>query len=277
MNLLLHPLSQKRYDQIVAHTPQSVLLVAPRGSGKESILRQLAKDILGEKAVGRLFELNPPEDKNSIGIEAIRELKNSLRLKSDKKRVILISQAHLMTVEAQNSFLKLLEEPPAQVYFLMGVCVISDVLQTIKSRTSVWRLTMPTYQQINVYFSGYPSDKLAKTMAIAGTKVGLISSLLKDTDHPLLHEIDYAKEILASNHFERLIKVDALSKDQAQTALVLEAMELICKAALEHAATKQTQNIKQWNKRLKQVVKAQDLLATNVQPKLVLSHLFMVL
>jgi ABC-type iron transport system FetAB ATPase subunit len=81
MKLLLHPLSQKHYDAIVKDPPQAILLVAPAGSGKETLLKSLAKDILGPHPVGRLFELLPLEEKNSIGIEAIRDLKMMLRLK----------------------------------------------------------------------------------------------------------------------------------------------------------------------------------------------------
>lgn len=262
----------------VSNPPQSLLMVAPAGSGKESILHSLAKDIAGDNHIGRLFEITCPEDKKSISIDAIRELKNTLRLKSLENRVVLITQAGLLTVEAQNSLLKLLEEPPKNTFFLLGVNSLGEVLDTIQSRTSVWRLIPPTRKQLETYFNRFPESEISKTLVIANNKVGLVSNLLnKDAEHPLLGAIETGKEILSEKHFNRLIRVDVLSKDSIQTKNILEALEILCRAALENAAVKQTKNIDQWNKRLNFVIQAQNYLASSVQPKLVLSYLFMVL
>jgi len=278
MDLLLHPISQKRYDAYVKDMPQNILLVAPTGSGKETILTNLALTVLGDHPAGRLYELRAPEDKHSISIDVIRELKVSLRLKSDAHRVVLVPHAEDLTLEAQNSILKLLEEPPANVHFLLAVTKLGDVLDTIQSRTSVWRLTAPTKPQIEAYFKNYPSIQVTKALAIAEARVGLITALLADEqNHPLLYNIDIAKEILQESHFDRLIRVDALSKDATQVRLLLEALALVCKAALDHAALKQLQSVKQWHRRLTKVTQAQQEIADNVQAKLVLSHLFMVL
>lgn len=278
MNLLLHPTSQQRYDAYLRDAPQSILLVAPTGSGKYTILYQLAIDILGEHAAGRLFELLPQEDKKSISIDQIRDLKVSLRLKSDLKRVVLITNAELLTLEAQNSILKLLEEPPKNVHFLMAVTKLDDVLETIQSRTSVWRLIPPTSKQITQYFYDYQPEQVAKSLAIAQARVGLMVALLNDSqNHELLYSIETAKEVLQESHFDRMIRVDALSKDALQVQLLLEALSLVCKAALDQAAKKQLQNVKQWHRRLAAVNQAQQQQIDNVPAKLVLSHLFMVL
>jgi DNA polymerase-3 subunit delta' len=278
VRLLLHQLAQKRFNTTVANPPQSLLVVAPSGAGKESLLKALAEAIVGKNSSGRLFKIAPLEDKKTISIDAIRELKLTLRLKSIENRVVLITQAGLLTVEAQNSLLKLLEEPPKNTYFLLGVNNLGEVLDTIQSRTSIWRLILPTSGQLKTYFSKYPETDLTKALAIGGNKVGLVSSLLQDNaNHPLLNGIEVAKEILSEKHFDRLVRVDSLSKDSAQTNILLQALELVCKAALENAASKNTKSVEQWNKRLAEVIQAQDYLTINVQPKLVLSHLFMVL
>ena len=276
MELLLHPQSQAHFDAFRTETPQSILLVAPEGSGKQTILYELAQAVLGDHASGRLFTLEPLEDKNSISIDQIRELKVTLRLKSKEHRIVLIPHAELLTDDAQNSFLKLLEEPPTGVHFFMAVTKLGDVLQTIQSRTVVWRLTPPTTAQLEQYFADYPPASLAKAIAISGHRVGLMTAILeRQDDHELLLAIDTAKEILGETHFKRLVRVDALSKDVKQTNLLLEALVLICKAALEQAAAKQAQSVKQWHKRLERVNAAEAELADKVNPKLVLDHLFM--
>lgn len=278
MKLLLHPLSQKHYDAIVKDPPQAILLVAPAGSGKETLLKSLAKDILGPHPVGRLFELLPLEEKNSIGIEAIRDLKMMLRLKSAERRVILVTKGSLLTAEAQNSLLKILEEPPRHVHFLIGVNNLGEVLTTIQSRSTVWRLNLPSQVQLRDYFSAYPEKVLSKALAIGESRVGLVSAMLQEKhNHPLLQAIDNAKEILSEDHFNRLIRVDPLSKNLPQTKVLLEAIELVCKAALENAASKNSHSTLQWNKRLRYIIEAQNDLSKNVQAKLIISHLFLVL
>ncbi len=117
MNLLFNPIAAKHYQSFKDDAPQCLVLVAPAGSGKETVLKQLAQDIMGEKSLGRLFEILPEADKDSIGIDAIRELKLSLRLKSNDQRVVLINQAEKLTQEAQNSILKLLENTPKILTF----------------------------------------------------------------------------------------------------------------------------------------------------------------
>lgn len=279
MNLLLNPISQKRFQSLKNDPPQCLVLIAPAGSGKETVLKELAADILGKNPVGRLFEILPEPDKDSIGIDAIRELKLSLRLKSNDQRVILINQAQKLTLEAQNSILKLLEDTPKNTHFLISVNDSKDLLETIISRAVVWQFVSPSADQIKEYFSSFSENSLNKAIAISGNRVGLIHALLnQENEHPLIQAIDLAKSILASNHFERLIMVDSLHKDTKQTLLVLEALGLVAKSAMELSASKNnTKQLQQWHKRLNVVTEASALIKSNVNSKLVLSRTFLVL
>lgn len=276
MSLLLHPQSKEQYEHFVSDAPQSILLVAPEGAGKETLLYTLAQDVAGEHSAGRIFTLEPEPDKQTIGIEQIRELKVTLRLKSAEHRIIVIPHAEQLTPEAQNSFLKLLEEPPKGVHFFMAVTKLSDLLETIQSRAIVWRLVLPTNAQIKDYFKDADERTLAKAIAIGESRIGLISALVaEDASHELLQAIETAKEILTESKFDRLLRVDLLSKDPPHMNLVLLALELTCKAALEHAASKQAHSVKQWHKRLGLISEAEQMLAKKVQAKLVLDWLFM--
>jgi hypothetical protein len=82
------------------------------------------------------FEIVPAEGRRSLGIEQMKILKDWTRLKPfrSKNRLVIISEAEVLTVEAQNSILKLLEEP---FEFLTLTLVTSDyrkLLDTITSR-----------------------------------------------------------------------------------------------------------------------------------------------
>jgi DNA polymerase-3 subunit delta' len=280
MRILLHPLSQERYENIILYPPQSLLIVSPKGSGKYYLLNNLAKTILGEKFTGRLFEINPLNDKTNIGIEQIRELKNTFRLKSDLVRIVLIPNAGLMTKEAQNSLLKLLEEPPKRVHFLMGANKTNAVLNTIQSRSAIWRLVLPTNAQIREYYKNIDPAKLNKAVAIANNKMGLIKTLISDEqDNEMLENVDTAKEILSEKLFNRLIRANLLSKDAEKSKSIIEALVLVCHATLDNspATNMSSQSVKQWNNRLKLCIKSEEWLHSNIQAKLVLSYLFIML
>ncbi len=85
-----------------------------------------------------------------LKISSIREIKKYLSINYDeiKHRMIIIEEAHLLSVEAQNALLKSLEEPPEGVIFVL----ISDkpemLLTTIKSRC--WELTFSPLTDENI-------------------------------------------------------------------------------------------------------------------------------
>jgi hypothetical protein len=276
MNLLLNPKSKAKYDQILEHTPHCLLLIASVGCGKETLLKELANNKLKDKKAGNFIEILPEDDKTSIGIDQVRQIKSNLKLKSLDHRIIMINNAQFLTIEAQNSLLKILEEPPKNVHFFLSSDNINSILETIQSRSAIWRLVMPQIDQIKEYYKD--NREIDKLISICGNRIGLIGTIINsENSHPLLDAIELSKEILAESRFDRLTRVDALSKDHPQTKILLEALEITCKAALEYSVSKRSDSAKQWNNRLKAVMKAQNLLRDNVLPKLVIARLFMVL
>ena len=274
--MLLHPQSKLYYEQYLANPPQSLILVAPDGSGKEYLLRSMAANILGDHPAGRLFEIHPDDGKKSIGIDAIRSLKLSLRLKSAKKRVVFVPHAELLTTESQNSLLKLIEEPPENVHFLLATPNLNDLLETVRSRSTTWVLSLPLKNDIAAYYNGYPEQVVNKAVAIGEGRMGLIDALVKhQDDHSLVHAIDMAKEILSENHFKRLARVDSITKDTVLANELLDALRLVCAAGLQTSAKKDSAAVKHWHRRLKIVMQCTDMLSVNVQPKLVFGYLFM--
>lgn len=88
------------------------------------------------------FEKTEESSKSSIGIKEIREIQKNILLKpmQGSKKAIIISDAHLLTVEAQNALLKLLEEPPLDTLILLIVSGKDILLPTIISRCKVIQL-----------------------------------------------------------------------------------------------------------------------------------------
>ncbi|MFN7905218.1 MAG: hypothetical protein ACK5P5_08540 [Pseudobdellovibrionaceae bacterium] len=73
-----------------------------------------------------------------IRVDEIQKLLNSIHLRSlTKKRFVIIDQVEKMNLQAANTILKTLEEPPEGLYFFLITSQISKVLKTIRSRCQI--------------------------------------------------------------------------------------------------------------------------------------------
>lgn len=97
--------------------------------------RKRAHGLLAEYEAAEVVELPAPKAKHYI--KDIRELNHRLSLKSSdntKPRGVILEDAHLLTTEAANSFLKTLEEPPGNTIIILTAPNEDSVLPTIVSR-----------------------------------------------------------------------------------------------------------------------------------------------
>ncbi len=135
--------------------PHAFLFYGPRGTGKTSAARILAKTINCENRKNKSIEpCNKCESCISItrgsnmdvveidaashrGIDDIRSLREAVRLSpaKAKKKVYIIDEVHMLTLEASNALLKTLEEPPDHVVFILATTNPEKLIDTIKSRT----------------------------------------------------------------------------------------------------------------------------------------------
>lgn len=96
---------------------------------------ELIQDELSKKSLNHFYKIQIPKA-NNIKINSIRDINHFLSLSYDKsvKRVVIISDAHLMNDAAQNALLKNLEEPPANIIFILVTHYPERLRETIRSR-----------------------------------------------------------------------------------------------------------------------------------------------
>lgn len=111
--------------------PHCLLFTGPSGCGKTTI----ARIVRGKLKCGDIdfFEVNAANDR---GIDMVRDIqiKAGLSPIDGETRVWLIDECHQMTSDAQGAFLKLLEEPPTHVYFMLATTNPKKLRKEIRTR-----------------------------------------------------------------------------------------------------------------------------------------------
>jgi DNA polymerase III subunit gamma/tau len=134
------------------------LFSGPRGVGKTTCARVLAKALnchssdrpvtrpCGECpscvdiAASRSMDVLEIDGASNRGIDEVRELRDSAKYQAirDRYRIFIIDEVHMLTTEAFNALLKILEEPPSHVFFIFATTEKHKVPATIASRCQVF-------------------------------------------------------------------------------------------------------------------------------------------
>lgn len=286
-SLVLHPHTKEHVAQYTAQPVHAVLLVGPNGIGKTQLAHVILAAALGlddDKLVRHpYFKIIGPDDKRTVSIDAIRELQRFLQLKTigdqPYRRAVIIEHAECLTTEAQNAYLKMLEEPPADTLMVLTVDNSRALLPTILSRVQTIPVYAPGEEALRKYFADAGKDAAAINQAyfLSGGLPGLMSALLMgDETHPLLAGVADAKAVLQKSTFERLAMVDGLSKQKESARYMLEALQHIAQTGLDQAGKKaDVDKVKQWHHILKIASTALDQLQNSGNPKLILSNVML--
>lgn len=126
------------------HLAQAFLFCGPRGVGKTTCARILAKKINSEGDINQeedfsfnIFELDAASN-NSV--DDIRNLIDQVRIPPQvgNYRVYIIDEVHMLSASAFNAFLKTLEEPPPHALFILATTEKHKILPTILSRCQIF-------------------------------------------------------------------------------------------------------------------------------------------
>ncbi len=172
------------------HPAHAYLFVGSRGTGKTSVARILAREL---GASGRdIFEIDAASNTGVDNIRALREEAAVMPFESSRK-VYVIDEVHMLSKGAFNAFLKLLEEPPSHVVFILATTELEKVPDTIQSRCEVYTFKKPTQKVLTEMLT-----RVAKAEGFALEKAaGELIALLADGSFRDAHGI--LQKILSSS------------------------------------------------------------------------------
>ena len=124
--------------------PSAILFCGPKGVGKTTCARIYAKEINKDSIelekydhAFNIFELDAASNRK---IDDIRDLLEKVKIPPQigKYKVYIIDEVHMLTKEAENAFLKTLEEPPSHIVFILATTEKNKILPTILSRCQIY-------------------------------------------------------------------------------------------------------------------------------------------
>lgn len=180
--------------------PHAILIEGDQGIGKHTLARYIAKSAVcsGESApcgkckncllVERdnhpdITVIAPLEGKKNIAVSQVRELKLEAYVKphTAEKKVFIIDYADTLNEQSQNALLKVLEEPPAAVIFILIAQTKASFLETIISRCVVLTLSTPDKNEAAEYIlsnTKYSADEVEAALSAAQNNIGRALKLI---------------------------------------------------------------------------------------------------
>lgn len=163
-----------------------VIISGPKGVGKYSLAECLSQEILGRTAETHpdFVCIAPLPDEKAIKTEQIEELHNILQYRPGlaKKRIVVIDDADTLTVSAQNSLLKVLEE--SDDYNLFILINHNSLLPTIHSRLQEFKVPVLSKHKMTTYLIGegiLPED-IPFMLSISCGRIGRYKKIASETD-----------------------------------------------------------------------------------------------
>ena len=144
--------------------PSAILFCGPKGVGKTTCARIYAKEINKEfielenyDYTFNIFELDAASNRK---IDDIRDLLEKVKIPPQigKYKVYIIDEVHMLTKEAENAFLKTLEEPPPHIVFILATTEKNKILPTILSRCQIY-----DFKKISDYDSKKYIEEIVKS------------------------------------------------------------------------------------------------------------------
>lgn len=237
MKLVIHKQVEAHIDALMQRPYGTVLLCGPAGVGKATMAGEVGRRLVcagcsdASCSACKLVAAGShpdvvwlePDDKGTIGVEAVHRLHHRLihrPYQQGVRRVAIIRDADGLSLPAQNALLKLLEEPPVDTLIIVTASDQTVLLDTVLSRCrSIYLPPLPTdaVAQAVTERAAIGSTEAQLIAELSGGAVGVALQLAADPEvlqrQQQLHE--EASELSRGNQFDRLQTAARLATNSA--------------------------------------------------------------
>lgn len=152
-----------------------------------------------------------------------------------RRKVYIFSEVDNMGIPAQNALLKVLEEPPENVIFILTCTNSANVLPTIRSRTQQMALKSTSQQELHKYLlKKFPNEKLDEIWQISKGNIGIALDLITLLDWNKTVDITkkIALSLVSSSEFELLTLLAQVSNNKKDFTSMLSFFSLMLRDAM---------------------------------------------
>lgn len=241
---IIHPTSRKHIEQSLSNFPQSTILAGPSGTGIATIAKAIARSlgsaqlVITPKKKSSDGSLKEDFEQGSMVIDDIRALKQRTKTKVSQKNVYVFDFGdRTMTTQAQNSFLKLLEEPREGYYFILATHRPGELLPTITSRSQLITVLPCTNAQTNSLLDTLGVTDATKRARLAFVANGLPATLTRlaqdeDAYNARVAIMQDAKTLLGGTRYDKLVLAHTYKDRRADALTLLDDVTLQLKTML---------------------------------------------
>ena len=148
---IINSINNRRLNDSFSHAN---LIVGNDGIGKSVIANYISSQIIkGKDNSDSVDIVRYYPSSNSFGVDDVRNIISEANKKpyEGNRKALILYKCDKLTVQAQNALLKTIEEPPKGVYLILLSDSLEVILDTIKSRCQIYKLTPLNKEEISVY------------------------------------------------------------------------------------------------------------------------------
>jgi DNA polymerase-3 subunit delta' len=211
------------------------ILVLPKKYG----LNEVREQLIAKNTVFLEPKVHDRQKTAIINVDDIAELERITRTKQSKSLTIVLLATETMGDQAQNKFLKLLEEPGDNIHFVFVTEDSSNLLSTVRSRGQIYhikKINKAASQNLAKSLSPNLDTKtLQQMMFLANGLPGEIKKLATDKRYLASQAelVDAAKTILGGSDFAVIKLVNQLKDNRAKAAQIVDTSITIAKETLK--------------------------------------------